>query len=1000
MNGHFNVGDVVLGNWTLVKELGEGSYGKVYEARRDDYGTYKSAIKIITIPKNQNEVTAVRAMGMDEASATSYFRGFVDRVAQEFALMSRLQGTANIVGYYDHSAIPHTDKLVWDVIIRMELLTPLLTHVVNHKMQNIDVVRLGIDMCRALEVCQSQNILHRDIKPENIFISDFGDYKLGDFGIARTLEATTGATKAGTYKYMAPEIYKEEPYNFTVDIYSLGLVLYQLLNNGRTPFLPLDRPIQYSDDDAALVRRMSGEMIPPPINADVDLSNVILRACAYLPDNRYQKPEQMRAALETVLSNMPMPDPTDVIANIPVPPAPSVRQSSFGGQLSQIPSANGGAGAFNNGEPSYTPGAGVSTGVNTNQAPFATPSKGGTVGMFGNREPSVAPSTGDLIGVNSTIPPIAAPSIGGTVGMYGDREPSVTPIAGGSMGVNINQAPSSDPSIGGTIGMYGNREPSVTPSVGGTVGMYGDRPNTPAPSVQDVSGSNTNNDVIAPPVVTDAEPGQENNKVSFLTTIGAFFNKAISSVKDLFQAAKDGNNAARKRLGIGGAIVVVLIAALIIVSNLGDSKTPTEGGTGTTTTSGESGGNVSKGNTQNPPTDTPALSEPAAISWSDWTDHLPDGVNANNSEIEAKPQYRSTPLIRVINGEEIPEGSALFESEYSEWSDWGSWQRGYIEKDDLTDVDTDGSSSWSGWISGEIYTWKWPNPPDPPYKNTSTKQYRKHTLTDYYTTPNSTPTEYQYRTLKSNLQYRSRTRQIINYYYNESDWSNYSDSPIMSDESTLVNYRTQYRYMESSSYQPNTPSMSNFPVFTDSYIGRFRDVDDDSWYGANKSNILRTVNELGIFLPDRFMRFNPDAKVTIGQVIRAAVMINRIYNGYYGLLSENNGDYQVYADYAVSQGIIRQGEFTDLTKEATRQEMAYVFYGALPKSEFKQLKSIDEITDMDMGYRYYDCALVMAKSGIINLNNAHEYRPEDTATRVEAASIIDKLIYPANRTGA
>ena len=100
MNGHFNIGDVVFGNYTLVKELGEGSYGKVYEAHRVDYGTYKSAIKIITIPKSQSEVNAVRARGMDDASATMYFQGFVDKVAHEFELMSKLQGTANIVASY------------------------------------------------------------------------------------------------------------------------------------------------------------------------------------------------------------------------------------------------------------------------------------------------------------------------------------------------------------------------------------------------------------------------------------------------------------------------------------------------------------------------------------------------------------------------------------------------------------------------------------------------------------------------------------------------------------------------------------------------------------------------------------------------------------------------------------------------------------------------------------------------------------------------------------
>ena len=89
MNGEYRIGDVVLGNWTLVKLLGEGAYGKVYEAHREDFGTtYTAAIKVMTIPQSQSEVESARAEGMDDESVTSYFRSFVEEVVQEFALMS------------------------------------------------------------------------------------------------------------------------------------------------------------------------------------------------------------------------------------------------------------------------------------------------------------------------------------------------------------------------------------------------------------------------------------------------------------------------------------------------------------------------------------------------------------------------------------------------------------------------------------------------------------------------------------------------------------------------------------------------------------------------------------------------------------------------------------------------------------------------------------------------------------------------------------------------
>lgn len=155
-----------------------------------------------------------------------------------------------------------------------------------------------------MELCQKYKIIHRDIKPENIFISDAGNFKLGDFGIARTVEKTTsGLSKKGTYTYMAPEVYKGEPYGPTVDLYSLGLVLYRLLNGNRTPFLPAaPAPITYADRENALAKRFSGASLPPPANAQGWLSKIVLKACAYAPGKRYSQPEQMRQDLEAVLA--------------------------------------------------------------------------------------------------------------------------------------------------------------------------------------------------------------------------------------------------------------------------------------------------------------------------------------------------------------------------------------------------------------------------------------------------------------------------------------------------------------------------------------------------------------------------------------------------------------------------------------------------------------------------------------------------------------------------
>lgn len=221
-------------------------------------------------------------------------------------MTSSLKGNSNIVSYEDHMVIPREEEVGWDILIRMELLTPLQAAAAENPLTERDVARLGMDMCRALAVCRSRGIIHRDIKPENIFISRDGNYKLGDFGVARVAEKTVSAmSRKGTYSYMAPEVYKSEKYGFGADIYSLGIVLYRYLNNNRLPFLPpYPAPIHYSDRESALARRMGGEEIPMPEKGGEELKRAVLKACAYHVEDRYDSAEGFLEELESALRAM------------------------------------------------------------------------------------------------------------------------------------------------------------------------------------------------------------------------------------------------------------------------------------------------------------------------------------------------------------------------------------------------------------------------------------------------------------------------------------------------------------------------------------------------------------------------------------------------------------------------------------------------------------------------------------------------------------------------
>ena len=292
--------------WYIKDIIGEGGFGKVYRIEREEFGNvYVSALKHIRIPSSQSEVKSVISDGMDKESAERYFESLTEEIVKEIVLMSKLKGNSNIVSYEDHKVVKSKDKIEWNIFIRMELLKGLVDYIGENIITKRDVIKLGIDICRALEMCQKFNIIHRDIKPENIFVSEMGQFKLGDFGIARQIEKTEfGLSKKGTFTYIAPEVYKGEAYGSTVDIYSLGIVMYRLLNNNRVPFMPpYPKPITHTDRETALVKRMSGEVFNKPVNADGRLAEIVLKAAAYNPKERYESARDMRKALEAILYN-------------------------------------------------------------------------------------------------------------------------------------------------------------------------------------------------------------------------------------------------------------------------------------------------------------------------------------------------------------------------------------------------------------------------------------------------------------------------------------------------------------------------------------------------------------------------------------------------------------------------------------------------------------------------------------------------------------------------
>ena len=286
--------------WEIDKQIGRGAYGNVYKVYKNENSLeLTAAVKVISIPFDSWEIEDLKTEGLDEEETGKYLENIVNNVINEIKILISLRASSNIVRIEDYSVVPKENEVGWTILIRMELLTPLSVFICDKTLSREDVIKLGIDVLDSLTLCEENKIIHRDIKPENIFVNEFGVYKLGDFGIARELESlSVSMSQKGTYGYIAPEVLNGVTYDSTVDIYSLGIVMYRLLNNNRLPFLdPNKQLLGISERREATEKRLNGEDLPAPLNGGETLGKIILKACSFDPVQRYENAEQMKADL-------------------------------------------------------------------------------------------------------------------------------------------------------------------------------------------------------------------------------------------------------------------------------------------------------------------------------------------------------------------------------------------------------------------------------------------------------------------------------------------------------------------------------------------------------------------------------------------------------------------------------------------------------------------------------------------------------------------------------
>ena len=295
--------------------LGEGDFGRVYEiAHKSSNGEARYAVKVIPAEKAKYP-----ELLQQEGKTRGEIIQYPNKCVKEARVMQILKGHPHIVSIEDFAVMRERESNQSYMLIRMELLKPFsLWHDQRGELTQEDVVRIGIELCRAVEHCHRNTIIHCDIKLGNILVDAEDHIKLGDFGVAWIAEPVPpGDTPFGLKNHNSPEAYNKQldPRNFEslvkADVFSVGINLYELSNADTDPFVPTDRPATEEERKIAVKVLMLGILpVPPPIHADGALSKIILKAIAHDPEQRYPSVRALREALEA-LSGTARTEPQD-----------------------------------------------------------------------------------------------------------------------------------------------------------------------------------------------------------------------------------------------------------------------------------------------------------------------------------------------------------------------------------------------------------------------------------------------------------------------------------------------------------------------------------------------------------------------------------------------------------------------------------------------------------------------------------------------------------------
>lgn len=284
-------------------------------------------LKHLSVPASDAQIRALILSGIyeNEHDVLAYYTALVSDIKRELDLGKKLSDTGCFAGAVDYQIVQKTDGIGYDIYILQALQVPLNELINRNGMTHLRAVNLGIDICDAIIACREAGYLFANLKPDNIFLVPSGKFMLGDLGLV-PLQDLEYASISEDYigPFSPPELFDITGVpNLTLDLYSLGMVLYRIYNGNHGPFED-----ENTDEAMADKLRLSGKPLPTPIYADYELAGIITKACSYRIPGRYSSPEQLKEALLLYLERNQIPDSL-IVPPLVVDPTPVVEEDDI-----------------------------------------------------------------------------------------------------------------------------------------------------------------------------------------------------------------------------------------------------------------------------------------------------------------------------------------------------------------------------------------------------------------------------------------------------------------------------------------------------------------------------------------------------------------------------------------------------------------------------------------------------------------------------------------------